>query len=130
MFSDMSFWDFLIWTFWIFIWVSALMVWFRCLFDLFADHTLGGWGKAGWSLVLIFVPWLGALIYLIARGKSMNERALAKMADAEAAQAQYIQRVAAQSADPAEQIVKAKALLDSGAITQAEFDALKAKALV
>src|SRR4051794_20266337 len=52
------------------------MVWFRCLFDMFGDHTLSGWAKAGWTIVLVFVPWLGALIYLIARGRSMTERQL------------------------------------------------------
>ena len=128
-FNDPSFWDILLWSFWFFIWIAALMVWFRCLFDLFGDHTLSGWGKAGWTILLVFVPWLGALIYLIARGRSMNERVLAKMADAQAAQERYIKQVATESANPAEQITKAKALLDSGAITQAEFDALKAKAL-
>ena len=128
-FNDPSFWDILLWSFWFFIWIAALMVWFRCLFDLVGDHTLSGWGKARWTIPLVFVPWLGALIYLIARGRSMNERALAKMADAQAAQERYIKQVATESANPAEQITKAKALLDSGAITQAEFDALKAKAL-
>ena len=128
-FNDPSFWDILLWSFWFFIWISALMIWFRCLVDLFGDHTLSGWGKAGWALVLIFVPWLGALIYLIARGKSMGERQMAAMADAQAAQEQYIQQVAAKSATPAEQIEHAKGLLDQGAITQAEFDSLKAKAL-
>ncbi len=64
-----SFGEVLLWSFWIFIWISAIMIWFRCVFDMFSDHTLSGWGKAGWAIVLIFVPWLGALIYLIARGK-------------------------------------------------------------
>jgi membrane protease subunit (stomatin/prohibitin family) len=79
--------------------------------------------------VLIFVPWLGALIYLIARGKSMGERQMAAVADAQAQQEKYIKSVAAASASPAEQITHAKSLLDSGAITQEEFDSLKAKAL-
>ena len=129
MFNDPTLWDLIVWSFWFFIWIAALMIWFRCLFDLFGDHTLSGWGKAGWALLLIFVPWLGAFIYLIARGKSMNERAMANMAAQQAAQDKYIQQVAAKTATPAEQIAHAKSLLDSGAITQAEFDALKAKAL-
>ena len=79
--------------------------------------------------MLIFVPWLGALIYLIARGKSMGERQMAAVADAQAQQQKYIKSVAASSASPAQQITDAKSLLDSGAITQAEFDGLKAKAL-
>jgi hypothetical protein len=127
--SDASFWDFLLWSFWIFIWISALFVWIRCLFDLFSDHTLSGWGKAGWALLLVCLPWLGALIYLIARGRSMNQRQEAALAHAQAAQERYIQQVAGKSASPAEQIAHAKALLDRGTITQAEFDALKAKAL-
>jgi Phospholipase_D-nuclease N-terminal len=125
-----SFWDVLVWSFWIFIWISAIMIWFRCIFDLFSDTTLSGWGKAGWAILLIFVPWLGALIYLIARGKSMGERQMAALAQQQAQQEQYIKQVAASSAtSPAEQISSAKGLLDSGAITQTEFDALKAKAL-
>ena len=129
MFNDPTLWDLIVWSFWFFIWIAALMIWFRCLFDLFGDHTLSGWGKAGWALLLIFIPWLGAFIYLIARGKSMNERQLAAVAQQQAAQEKYIQQVAAKTATPAEQIANAKSLLDSGAISQAEFDALKAKAL-
>ena len=124
-----SFGEVLLWSFWIFIWISALFIWFRCLFDLFSDRNLSGWGKAGWAVVLIFVPWLGALIYLIARGKSMGERQMAAIADAQAQQEEYIKSDAAQSANPADQIASAKQLLDSGAISQTEFDALKAKAL-
>ena len=124
-----SFWEVLVWSFWIFIWIAAIMVWFRCVVDLFRDPTMTGWGKTGWVILLIFVPWLGALIYLIARGRSMNERQLAALADAQAEQQQYIKSVAASSASPAQQITDAKKLLDSGAISQAEFDALKARAL-
>ena len=69
-----DFGEVLLWSFWFFIWVAAIMVWLRCLFDMFGDHTLSGWGKAGWAILLIFLPWLGALIYLIARGRSMSER--------------------------------------------------------
>ena len=124
-----DFGDVLLWSFWFFIWIAALMVWFRCLFDLFGDHTLSGWGKAGWALLLIFVPWLGALIYLIARGRSMTERQISRAKEMQAAQEQYIQQVAGTSTSPADQIANAKALLDSGTIDQSEFDTLKAKAL-
>jgi len=124
-----TFGEVLLWSFWIFIWISAIFIWFRCVFDLFSDHTLSGWGKAGWAALLIFVPWLGALIYLIARGRSMGERQMAAIADAQAQQEKYIKQVAATSASPAEQITHAKSLLDSGTISQEEFDALKAKAL-
>jgi hypothetical protein len=127
-----NFWDVLLWSFWIFIWFAAIMVWFRCIFDLFRDRELSGWAKAGWSVVLILLPWLGALIYLIARGRSMNDRQMAEMAQMQAQQEKYIRQAAAGStsaANPASQIADAKALLDSGAITQAEFDSLKTKAL-
>ena len=124
-----DFWDVLLWSFWLFIWVAALMVWFRCLFDLFGDRSLSGWGKAGWAVLLIFVPWLGALIYLIARGRSMTERQQAALADRQAEQERYIQQVAGPAQAPADQIASAKSLLDSGAITPAEFEALKGKAL-
>ena len=113
-----SFWDVLLWSFWIFIWVCAIFIWFRCIFDLFSDSTLSGWGKAGWAIFMIFIPWLGALVYLIVRGRSMGERQMAAMADAQAQQEKYIKQVAATSAtSPAEQITHAKSLLDSGAIT-------------
>jgi hypothetical protein len=105
------------------------MVWFRCLFDLFGDSSLSGWAKAGWALLLILVPWLGALIYIIARGRSMTARQMAALSQRQAEQDKYIKQVAGTSQSPAEQIASAKALLDSGAITQAEFDALKARAL-
>jgi hypothetical protein len=126
-----NFWDVLLWSFWFFIWIAALMVWFRCVVDLFRDRSLSGWGKAGWAIVLIFVPWLGALIYLIARGRSMTERQMADMAQMQSQQEQYIKQVAGSSGgqSAADQIAGAKALLDSGTINQSEFDSLKAKAL-
>ena len=124
-----DFGEVLLWSFWFFIWIAAFTVWFRCIFDMFGDHTLSGWGKAGWAILLIFVPWLGALIYLIARGRSMTERQMTAMAQQQAAQEQYIQQVAGTSTGPADQIASAKTLLDSGAISATEFDTLKAKAL-
>ncbi|GAA4356046.1 SHOCT domain-containing protein [Angustibacter luteus] len=124
-----SFGEVLLWSFWFFIWIAALMVWFRCLWDLFGDQSLSGWGKAGWVILLVFVPWFGALIYLIARGRSMSERQAAAAAQQRSEQEKYIKHVASSSQGPTEQIASAKALLDAGTITQAEFDALKAKAL-
>lgn len=124
-----DFWDVLLWSFWFFIWISAIMVWVRCLFDMFGDTTLSGWGKAMWAMVLIFLPWIGVLIYLIARGPSMSDRQMAALAQRQTAQEQYIKEVAASPTDPVAQIANAKALLDSGAISEAEFNALKGKAL-
>ena len=124
-----DFWDVLLWSFWLFIWIAALFVWFRCLLDMFRDKTLSGWGKAGWAVLLIFVPWVGALIYLIARGRSMTERQIAAAEQVQAEQKEYIQQVAGTSQGPAQEIARAKELLDAGTITQAEFDALKSRAL-
>lgn len=128
-FNASNFWDVLLWSFFFFIWICAIFVWVRVIFDMFSDPTLSGWAKALWAIVLIFVPWLGAFVYLIARGKSMAERQMKQVANAQAAQAQYIKEVAGSAPSPAEQIKHAKDLLDSGAISQQEFDALKAKAL-
>jgi Short C-terminal domain len=124
-----DFGEVLLWSFWFFIWIAALVVWFRCLWDLFGDRSLSGWAKAGWAVLLIVVPWLGALIYIIARGRSMTERQMTALAQRQAEQDRYIQQVAGTSQGPAEQIASAKALLDSGALTQAEYESLKAKAL-
>jgi len=103
------------------------MALFVVLGDLFRDHKLNGWWKAVWIIFLIFVPFLTLLVYLIARGKGMSERGLAQAKEYKAAQDQYIKSVA--GASPSEEIAKAKSLLDSGAITQAEFDHIKTKAL-
>ena len=124
-----DFGEVLLWSFWFFIWIAALMVWFRCLFDLFSNSSLNRGAKAGWALLLIFVPWLGALIYLIARGRSMTQRRRAAVEQRQAEQKKYMQQVAGTSPGPAEQIASAKALLDSGALTQAEYESLKAEAL-
>lgn len=128
-FNATNFWDVLLWSFFFFIWISAIFVWVRVIFDLFSDTNLGGFAKAVWAIFLIFVPWISAFVYLIARGKGMAERSMQKAADMQAAQAQYIKEVAGSGASPAEQITHAKQLLDAGTISQQEFDALKAKAL-
>ena len=124
-----SFGEVLLWSFWFFIWIAALTIWFRCLFDMFSDSTLSGWAKAGWAIFMIFIPWVGALVYLIARGRSMSDRQAAAIQNQQAAQEQYIKQVAGTSDDPVTRITDAKALMDSGAITEAEFNTLKAKAL-
>jgi len=108
--------------------------WFMCLFwvlgDIFRSRDLGGGAKTLWVIFVILIPWLGILVYLIARGHGMQERQLEQAKEMQAAQAAYIKSVAGPSSGGAtSQIADAKALLDSGAITQAEFDQLKAKAL-
>lgn len=128
-FNSTSLWDALLWMLIVFIWISYIFIWIRCVIDLFSDHTMGGFAKFLWAVLFIFFGPITTLVYLIVRGKSMNERQMAQMADAQAQQEKYIQNVAAQAKSPAEQIADAKGLLDSGALTQQEFDALKAKAL-
>ena len=109
--------------------------WFMCLFwvfgDIFRSSDLGGGAKTVWVIFVIIVPWLGILVYLIARGGGMQKRQLEQAQAMRAAQDQYIQSVAGSSTSKSatEEIASAKSLLDSGAISQAEFDALKAKAL-
>lgn len=123
-----STWDFL-WHFLIiFAWIAYLLVLFQILTDLFwRDHQTSGWVKAVWVIFLIVFPWLTALVYLVARGKGMAERAQAAALDAKKETDAYIREAAGRS--PAQEIADAKALLDAGTITQAEFDGLKAKAL-
>src|SRR6478609_3807848 len=103
------------------------MVLFTIIGDLFRDHQLSGWWKAVWVFFLIFVPFLTALIYLIARGNGMAQRSLAAAQTMKTEQDAYIKSVAGKS--PADQIADAKALLDAGTITEAEFASLKSKAL-
>ena len=99
-----SFGEVLLWSFWFFIWIAALTIWFRCLFDMFSDSTLSGWAKAGWAIFMIFIPWVGALVYLIARGRSMSDRQAAAIQSQQAAQEQYIKQVAGSSDDPVTRI--------------------------
>lgn len=110
-----------------------IFAWIMCLFwvlgDIFRSKDLGGGGKTLWIIFVIVIPWLGVLVYVLARGKGMQERQIEQAKEMQAAQAQYIQSVAASGTSAADQIASAKALLDSGAISQAEFDQLKAKAL-
>ncbi|ACV78017.1 SHOCT domain-containing protein [Nakamurella multipartita] len=107
--------------------------WIMCLFwifgDIFRSRDIGGVAKTFWVLFVILIPWLGILVYLLARGKGMHERQLEQMKAVQEAQNEYIKSVAGASTNPADQIASAKSLLDSGAINQAEFDKLKAKAL-
>jgi type VI protein secretion system component VasK len=123
-----SFWDFFWLLVWTFFFVMYLMVLFQIIGDLFRDKDLSGWWKALWIIFLIIFPFLAAIIYLIARGRSMADRQAGEMRKAQVATDQYIKSVASQGSSPADQIASAKSLLDSGAITQQEFEQLKQKA--
>jgi Phospholipase_D-nuclease N-terminal/Short C-terminal domain len=110
-----------------FVWILWFWLLFTVFGDLFTRHDISGWAKAGWIVFVILVPFLGCFIYLIAQGKSMSERATARAQGQKQEMDDYVRSVA--STGSADQIAKGKELLDSGAITQAEFDQLKAKAL-
>jgi Short C-terminal domain/Phospholipase_D-nuclease N-terminal len=119
------FWDILIITAWfIFFWIAITV-----LIDVFRRQDISGWAKAAWVVFVVILPWIGVLTYLIFNHTGMAER---KYQDAATAQSQfddYVRQTAATATSPTAEIERAKGLLDSGAITQAEFDAIKAKAL-
>ena len=118
----------IIWTmlvfFGFFLWIMLI---FRAFADLFGRHDVSGWGKAGWTILIVFLPLLGVCIYLISQGKGVAERELARAQKSQGEFDDYVKNVA--GASPADDIAKAKSLLDSGAIDADEFAALKAKAL-
>lgn len=123
-----SFWDYLWTAVVIFAFIAYLMILFNILGDLFwRDHKTSGFVKAIWVIFLIVFPYITALVYLITRGKGMAERAHAAAIAAKQQTDDYIKQAAGRS--PAQEIADAKALLESGAISQAEFESLKAKAL-
>jgi hypothetical protein len=126
--ADYPFLD-ILWTMVIFF---AWVIWFSLLFrifgDLFRRHELSGWGKTGWIIALVLLPFVGVFIYLISQGGGMAERDIERAQAAQAQMADYVRSVS-DSGGAAAEIDKANALLQSGAITQAEFGALKAKAL-
>jgi hypothetical protein len=126
--SDYPFLD-ILWSMLVFF---AWVIWFWILITVFADlfrrHDIGGWGKAGWIILCVVLPFIGVLIYIGSQGKGMAER---RMKDAQVAQSQfddYVRGVAVE-AGPTAEIARAKELLDKGAISQAEFDQIKQKAL-
>lgn len=126
----MPLWDILVSIFWfmvLFAWIWLLIM---ILSDIFRDHELSGWGKALWTLFLIVLPWLGALVYLIARGGSMQERAAAQAARSEEAFRQYVKETATGGKpSTADELAKLADLRDRGAISVEEYDRAKAVVL-
>jgi Short C-terminal domain/Phospholipase_D-nuclease N-terminal len=116
------FWSMIIFFFWV-IWIWIVVT---VLIDIFRRSDIGGFSKALWVIFVVILPWLGVLVYLIAQHDGMRERSIKQAQDQKAQFDSYVRDAAGGSAD---QIAKAKELLDSGAITQDEFNALKAKAL-
>jgi len=127
----MDFWDIVWFIIIFFAFMAYLMVLFMILSDLMSDDQTSGLVKGIWVVALVLVPLITALIYLIARGSDMGKRRMAEVKTVQKMQQDYIRDIAgtAGTAGPADQVARAKDLLDSGTITQSEFDALKAKAL-
>ncbi len=123
-----NFFSFMFLTLWIVIWISFIVVVFRIIVDVFRDTSLSGGVKALWVAFVVIFPIIGALSYLISRGQGMAQRDMKDAAAIREAQVEYT-RGLMNEAGPSAEIKAGKDLLDSGAISQAEFDALKAKAL-
>jgi putative oligomerization/nucleic acid binding protein/phospholipase D-like protein len=124
--ADYPFLD-VLWTMIIFFaWVAWIWIAITVFADVFRRHDIGGWAKAAWVVLVIVLPFLGVLIYLISQHESMRERSVKEAETQKAALDQYVREAAGGSAA---EIAKAKELLDAGTITQAEFDAIKAKAV-
>ena len=118
-------WD-MLWFFMFFIWIWLLIVVFG---DIFRSPDLSGWGKALWTIFVIVLPYLGVFVYLIARGHKMQEHVVAQAQAQDAASRQYIQAVAGSGSSAADEIARLADLKAKGVITDAEFQAGKAKAL-
>ncbi|MET0837145.1 MAG: SHOCT domain-containing protein [Marmoricola sp.] len=124
-----SFWDFFWFTISFFLLMAYLMVLFQIITDLFRDKDTSGVMKAVWIFFLIFIPILTSLVYLIVKGHAMTERNIAAAQTAQRSQEEYIRSVSGSGGSAADEIARAKELLDSGAISAEEFERLKAKAL-
>lgn len=125
--ADISFGELLLIALEIFFFVIWIWILITILTDLFRDHEISGWAKAAWVLFLVFIPFLTALIYLIARGSGMRDRTIKAQADAKKHFDEYVQTQAQHS--PADELHKLNDLKEKGALSAAEFDQAKAKLL-
>ena len=125
--ADISFGDLLLLVFEVFLFVIWIWILFSIISDLFRDHEMSGWAKAIWILFLVFIPMLSALVYLVARGSGMRERAIKAQTEAKAHFDEYV-RTQAQSS-PADELHKLNDLKEKGALSAEEFDQAKAKLL-
>jgi hypothetical protein len=126
--ADYSFGQ-VMWTMFVFFaWILFFWLLFVVFGDLFRRHDVSGWGKAGWTIFVIVLPFLGIFVYLIANGRGMGERSAKDAQQAQTQMDDYVRSVAG-SSNPAEQIAQAKELLDNGTISPEEFDKMKASAL-
>jgi len=119
------FWSMLVF----FVWVLWFILLFRVIIDIFSRHDIGGGSKVLWILFVILLPFLGVFVYLIANNDGMTQRTIAKAQAQQQQMDEYVRATAGSGGGAAAEIDKAKQLLDGGAISQAEFDAIKAKAL-
>jgi hypothetical protein len=125
--ADISFGDLLLLVVEIFLFVIWIWILFTIIGDLFRDHEMSGWAKAAWVFFLVFIPFLTMLVYLIARGSGMRDRALKAQAEAKHHMDSYIQQQAHSS--PADELHKLNDLKEKGALSTEEFDKAKAKLL-
>ena len=121
---------------WFFLWIMWFMLLFRVVADIFSDDTLGGWGKAGWTVFVCVLPYLGVIVYLIARGRSMGERAMRQAQARDMAFRAYVRDAAAETptgsttgTNKADELAKLAGLHDHGHISDAEYEKAKAKVL-
>jgi hypothetical protein len=114
----------MLWFFLFFIWIWLLITVFA---DIFRSHDLGGWAKALWVIFIIFIPYLGVFVYLIARGHKMSEHALEAAKAQDAAAKAYIREAAGTGGSPADELARLADLKEKGVIDDAEFTRLKAK---
>ena len=126
--ADISFGELLLVTLQVFLFVAWIWILITILNDLFRDHEMSGWGKAAWVLFLVFIPFLTALIYLIARGDGMRDRTIQAQTDAKKHFDEYISQQA-HAASPADQLHKLSELKAKGDLSQEEFEQAKAKLL-
>ncbi|MCX5010490.1 MULTISPECIES: SHOCT domain-containing protein [unclassified Streptomyces] len=112
----------------IFLWVLWFMLLFRVIGDVFRDDSMSGWGKAGWTIFVILVPFLGVFVYLIARGRGMGERELKRAQDSEQAFRSYV-RESAGPTSAAEELSRLAELKNRGDISATEYEQAKAKVL-
>ena len=124
----MSFWDIIWFIFVAYLFFAYLMVLFSVIADIFRRRDSSGIAKACWIVLLIVLPILTVIVYIIANGSGMAQRNVERSQEVQAQQESYIKNVAG-GKSPSEQVAQAKSLLDSGAISQAEYESMKAKAL-
>jgi hypothetical protein len=110
------------------LWILWFFLLFRVILDIFRSKDLGGWGKAGWLIFVIILPFLGVFVYLIARGSKMTQRDVDDAQAADQAMRSYVKEVA-QESSPADELAKLADLRERGVITDAEFQQSKAKIL-